>query len=359
MIRMKLLFPDIFIRWSLFDMRHFWQWLCGYLCVLLKGKQINRFLNLCSKNGIRLWKISRDVEHVVRVHIGLKDFYYIKPYLRKTKTKARILQKKGFPFWCYRHPGLKWMLVLLFFAVCIFVHSFRFIWKIEINGNERISSYELNEFLISQNIETGIKKNSVDCMDLEYQLRQNFKEMGWVSVYIENTKLCIEIKESLYDEFEFEPNEEGISYPLIAEKDAVIYSVVTRQGTALIQKGQFVKKGDILVLGECEILDDAGEKKDVLHFRADALIYGDVKRKFVLPLSEMELLSLKISQNFTDDMLNFIANKKIEEIIEKLEKNGIIILEKNVIINKDEKNIMFIGEITTREQIGINISLEE
>ena len=56
-------------------MRHLWQWICGYICVCIKGRQVNRFLNLCSRNGIHLWRINYDIEHVLRDNIRLKDFY--------------------------------------------------------------------------------------------------------------------------------------------------------------------------------------------------------------------------------------------------------------------------------------------
>lgn len=344
-------------------MRHFWQWLCGYVCIVLQGRQINRFLNLCSKNDIRLWKITSDIEHKVRVYVRLKDFYYLKPYLRKTKTKMMIHSKKGFPFWCHRHPKLKWMLLITLVLICMFVYSRNFVWEIQIHGNERISTNDLEDFLSLQNIESGIKKEAIDCSKLEYQLRQNFQKLGWVSVYINQTKLCIEIKESIYDTRESITEEIGVQYDLVAQKDAIISSIVTREGTAIVQKGQSVKSGDVLVLGECDIFDDAGLVKETLRFRADALIYGDVKRTIILPLSEIELFTLKLTGNTSDEMLFFLASKKISPILENFEENGVIILDKNVMIDKEEKNIVFIGEIKTREQIGINkradISAEE
>ena len=340
-------------------MRHLWQWFCGYVCISLYGRQINRFLNLCSRNGIRLWKITRDIEHVIRVHIGLKDFYYLKPYLRKTKTRMKIVSKKGFPFWCYRHPKLKWMLVAVVFAGCMFLYSFNYIWEIEIHGNEKVSTYELMEFLENQKIETGVKKDVVDCSALEYQLRQKFQDLGWVSVYMNHTKLCIEIKESLYDAFEFVPEEENIQYNLVAEKDAVIYSIITRKGDALVKNGQFVKKGDILVLGQSEIYDDSGAVREVLHFEADAQVYADVQSRILISLSEMELLSLKLAGNASDEMLLLAAHQKINKFLEKMQENGVIILDKNVMIDKKEKYIVFICDITTREQIGIKIPVEE
>ena len=340
-------------------MRHFWQWFCGYVCIILNGNQINRFLNLCSRNGIYLWKIKRDVEHVIEANIKLSDFYYLKPYLKKTKTRIHIQSKKGFPFWCYRHPRLKWTFLIAFFITCLFIYSFNFLWTIEISGNEKISTYELLHFLESKQIERGIRKEGIDCSTLEYEMRQHFEELGWVSVYLERTKLCIEIKESLYDKSNITAIDDVSCRHLISEYDAEIYSIVTRRGTPVVTSGQHVRAGDILVLGECEIYDDAGIVKDIICFEADALIYADIERTIYIPMSEIELLTLNIAGNYTEEMLYSIANKKINTFLSKFEENGVIILDKNVMIDKKEKNIVFIAQIKTRERIGKTIPAEE
>ena len=339
-------------------MRHLWQWFCGYVCVVLHGRQLNRFLNLCSKNGIHVWRASFDVERALRIHIGLKDFYELKPYLKKTKTKLRIVSKRGFPFWCHRHPKLKWMLVCVCVVLVMVIYSFNFIWHIEISGNNRVTTAEVMEYLEKQKIDIGMKSDEVNCSNVEYLLRENFNHFGWVSVYVDHTTLCIEVKESLYDPYEF-PEEETKSYDLIAEKDAVIYSVITRSGKAQIKAGAEVKKGDILVKGQCDILDDAGEVKDTLYVKADATIWADTTYKFLSTISEMEIMSLKIAELYTDEMLHLIANKKFDCFLAKLEENGVIILDKNVMIDKKEKNILFFAEVHVREQIGINIPVEE
>ena len=340
-------------------MRHFIQWLCGYIQVCLRGRQINRFLNLCSKNGIALWRISYDLSRNVRAHVRLKDFYYLKPYLKKTKTQLRILKRKGFPFWCYRHPRLKWMLFGAFFALCILIYSFSFVWEIKISGNFQITNAQLMHYLNEQEIITGKKRKDINCTEIEYLLRQNFDSLSWVSVYLDHTSLCIEIKESLYDEFLDYPIEDGRQYDLVANKDAYIYSMVTRSGTPAVKERMSVKKGDILVIGKCEIYDDIGEIKDTLKVCADALIFADVTYEFIEPLSEIEIVSLRLTDSYSNRRLYAIAEWKLNEFVEKLEQNGVIILDKNVKIDRIENRIVFSGEIKAREQIGINIPVEE
>ena len=340
-------------------MRHFWQWFCGYVCVCVKGRQVNRFLNLCSRNGIHLWRITYDMEQSLRANLRLRDFYDLKPYLRKTKTKLRIISKKGFPFWCYRHPRLKWFFRICICFCCVGIYSFSFIWNIEIIGNSKVTTQEILECLQENQVSAGLKKDAVDCSRLETLLREKFQQLGWVSVYFEDTKLCVEVKESLYDAIEDLYENSGIKYNLVANKDAKITSIVTRAGKAVVKQGQTVKQGDILVLGENEIYDDNGEIKAILYLKADALIYGDVIYEIEIPIYEMEIAALQIAERYTDEMLLHIGRRKLSFYLEKLEDNEVIILDKEFSVQKEEKRICFRATIYAREQIGINIPVEE
>ena len=340
-------------------MRHLWQWFCGYLCVFLNGRQINRFLNLCSKNGIRIWRITQEMERGLKVHLYLKDFYHIKPYLRKTKTRIRILSKKGFPFWCYRHPRMKWFFCICFLVLCIGIYSFNFIWDIEIKGNQKVSKERILSCLQENAIEIGLKKKAIDCSGIELLIRENFEQIGWVSVYFEHTNLCVEVKESLYDVAEFSAQSYGKMYNLIANKDATISSIITRAGKAMVKEGQPVKTGDVLVLGQSEIFDDSGEIKETLLLKADALIYGDVSYEIDIPCSEIEILSFKIANKYGERELLHLGYQKLNRITEKMEENGAVILSKTLKIEKNENNLCFKVNLLVREQIGINIPVEE
>lgn len=339
-------------------MKGLFRWLRGYVNVRLWGHQVNRFINLCSRNGIHLWNISHDLHHFVYVHLHLKDVYLLKPFLRKTKTRLRIMKKRGFPFWCHRHPHLKWVPVLLLFLICALIYSRTFIWEIQIEGNEKISDYELLEILETQNITVGVKSKVLDCNSLEYVIRDNFTNIGWVSVYLEHTKLHISIRESLYDEHLPDIND-GKRYDFIANKDAYIYTIVTRTGTAVVNSGMYVKKGDLLVKGTFDVFDDSGIVKQVQSVRADAYILGDVIYDFYAPITELEIMGLKLAGVYSDKTLRRIGNQKAQYFIENLEKDSIIILDQSMSLKKNEKNIVYEGKIFAREQIGSNILVEE
>lgn len=339
-------------------MRWFLQWLCGYVRICMKGRQVHRFLNLCSRNSITMWNITQDLEHYLRACLKIQDFYSLKPYLRKTRTKIRIISRHGFPFWCYRHPRLKWFPVLLIVLATIFLYGSTYVWDIQIEGNEKVSNEQILQYLETHRVEKGIKQKSIQCAQIEYGLLDQFDQFGWVCVYLSNNCLHIKVRESAYEPQE-DMVEDNRRYDLVAKHDATIYSMVTRAGTAIVQKGATVHKGTTLVEGKYEVYNDAGEVKEIRYVTADAKILGDTAYTFTTSMSELEILSLKIAGLNTDKVLKLHGYNKINHFLENLEENGVIILDKNVMIEKNEKNIAIIGNIIIREEIGINILVEE
>mgnify|MGYP003299545846 CR=1 FL=1 len=339
-------------------MKNLIRWFCGYLCIHLNGRQLNRFLNLCARNGIEIWNITTDMERMAKANLRLKDIYLIRPFLKKTKTRFRILKKKGFPFWCHRHRRLKWTFVVAFVAVILYLNSLTYIWNIHISGNNKISTAEILEIISADEL-IGKKGKSIHCTDIEYQLREEYNQMAWVSVFVDRTNLCIYIKESLYEEYVFQEEDTIQRYDYITQKDAKIYSIVTRTGTAVVKKGDNVLAGDVLVLGQYDIFDDSGVIKDTLSVKADALIYGDVSYEYHGFLTEMELLGAKISGEDTESAIKRLSFFKFNQFLEKLEKNGVKILAKRVMIEQNENYIFIKGSIRAREEIGTNIPVEE
>jgi hypothetical protein len=183
-------------------------------------------------------------------------------------------------------------------------------------------------------------------------------DIGWVSIYMNQTKLCIEVRESLYGQQE-EYIYDGKRYDLIANKDAYIHTFVTRFGTAMIDEGMYVKKGDLLIKGTFDIYDDSGAVKQIQKVRAEGFVLGDVVYDFCFPITELEIVGLKLAGNYSELTLRRIGLEKLNEYIKMLEKNEVLILEKRFMLKKSEKSVVFYGKLYAREQIGTNILVEE
>lgn len=246
------------------------KYLGGYLLVELTGYAPERFLNLCGNHDILIWDLVKQ-EEGYRFRVSIRAFYELKPYLCKTGTRIRILERYGFPFWMHRYRKRK-----LFFAgvgggmLLLFLLS-RFIWNIEIAGNSSVTDETVLAFLEEQDSGCGQWKDRIDCEQLESELRKEFPNIIWASARISGTKMTIDIKENLLTGQEQDTEETSYtSSDLVADRAGTVESIVTRNGTPLVKKGDAVEEGAILVSGRIDISNDAGEVTGYQYCNADA-----------------------------------------------------------------------------------------
>ena len=224
----------------------FYRFVKGWLKIELYGKDVTRFLNLCSKHGIDFWNLACiDSEHV-SCCISLGSIYNLRPFLRKTKVRMRIILRKGMPFLMFRYRKRK-----IFFAILAAMLVFTTIlstriWRIEIIGNTSIGEETLLSYLRKHDISYGTQKESIDNDAMELSLRQDFDPIIWASVYEEGTKLVVCVQEKIASD-RIEPEETTGYTDLVAKQDAVVSSIITRNGVPLVKAKDKVKAGDILV----------------------------------------------------------------------------------------------------------------
>lgn len=262
------------------------RYLWGYVRVELTGYATERFFSLCTNHGIVIWDL-RHREDVYEFNMSLRDFFEIRPLVKKTRTKARVIGRYGFPFFLHRYRYRKLFLLGFALGVWIICLFSSYVWKIEICGNSAISEDTICRYLEQEKIRVGTAKKEVDCEALEAELREHFSEVIWTSVRLEGTKLTVDVKENLVTaESEQEGQEKNSgedkkdqtkeeAKDLVADKDAKIISIVTRSGTPKVKAGDKVKKGKILVSGRIDILNDAMEVQDYEYCRADADIVAE------------------------------------------------------------------------------------
>ena len=119
------------------------------------------------------------------------------------------------------------------------------------------------------------------------------------------------------------------------------------------------KAPGVLVKGEYTIFDDSGQIKDTLSVKADALILGDVSYPYEGFLTEMEILGAKIGGKNEKNVVKSLSYAKFNQFLEKLEKNGVKILGKRVMIEQNTNSVLIKGNIAIREEIGTIIPVEE
>ena len=104
----------------------------GYIQIEVEGFFIERFLNTCAKEGIKLWGTKRKNKSIVTTNIHIENFKKIRKIAKKTQNKVRIKKKRGIPFIIKKYKNRKVFIFLFFFLILLIFKLFNFICNIEI-----------------------------------------------------------------------------------------------------------------------------------------------------------------------------------------------------------------------------------
>lgn len=289
-----------------------YRFLRGYLTLLLSGRKAGRFLNLCTRRGMDVWDVLPEDEDRYQLNMYLKDFRDVRPLCRKTKTKLRIKKRHGLPFVLYHYRRRILFPAAFAMVAGILLFSSNFVWKIEIDGNSYLSDDTIIRYLEEKNAGFGTSKKDIDLDALELSLRQDFPQIIWASSYIEGTKLVVELQENLKaddNSLAVTSQNSASCEDIIAQKDGVIASIITRNGMPMVKVGDEVAVGDLLVSGRQEILDDAGNIKEYFYQSADADIMGYVTYPYEERIPVTTLKNEDTGNTHSVYFLEFLGNR--------------------------------------------------
>lgn len=389
----------------------------GYVRIRVCGYSPERFLNLCCSHDILIWDLN-NCGDTYEMYMSVRAFRRLKPIVRKTKTKVRIVGRYGLPFFMYRYRKRKMFFAgIVLGSVLIYILSL-FVWDIQFEGNSVRTAEVLMEYFESKNLHHGMSKKDVDCAQIEKMLRNEFDDIIWASVELKGTRLVVHVQESL-DVSDGNDIDENTPTDLCAKTDGVIERIITRAGTPLVEAGTPVSAGAVLVQGRMEITGDDGTVKNYRYCAADAdiyirtvcpyedsfsMTYEDKKyvgeeqngyyirtfdRKWKLDFWNRELtghceivveekqLHLwnnfylpfywgnqtkkyyeKVEKVYSKEEAEQIAQKKIQQFCDDLQKKGVQIVQNNVTIHVDESTCKASGNVEIIERTDVRAPTE-
>ncbi|MBE5864902.1 MAG: sporulation protein [Lachnospiraceae bacterium] len=384
----------------------------GYLRIHVSGFSPERFMNLCSNRDILLWDIEQDADGY-RMCVSLQSFYRLKAIVRKTRTKVVIIEKCGLPFLVPVMQKRRVFVGGLLLAIAFWYCSTWFVWDIEVDGNYRITTDQLERFLKSRSVRTGMRKDELDIGSLEKEIRKNFTLVTWTSAKLDGTKLLISIKENdapILSEEDLQKTVTGTD--LVTEYGGKIVSMVVRSGVPKAAVGDEIEAGTMLVDGKVPVYNEDGTVREYILTDADADIMLEHIKEFksTLPYEyvakeytgrEKKQPYIRIGDNFEgkipveDPYLIYdrvmrqsqplifekldipifsgsytyreyrnveyeysleeaekLLNEKLMVFLSTLEEKGVQIIEKNVKIDTSDNGWIVHGEFLVHEPVG-------
>lgn len=240
--------------------------------VEVEGYFVERLINLCRFNNIKIW----DIEYVDNGKITFKmassEFKKLKPYIKKSKCKVKIKSKSGIYFNLFRYRKRRIIVYLTILLFISFLTFSNFIWKIEIIGNEKVKKETIEKLIEESGVYIGKVKQFISKGKVADYIRANLYETAWIGVDIKGTTIRVTVKEKKISNEE----DKSINGNIVAKKSAVITKIIAENGTSLYKTGSYINKGDIAIKGiiESKFLDPE-------YVHASGIIRGIVEYKFV------------------------------------------------------------------------------
>ncbi|MCH5138153.1 sporulation protein YqfD [Clostridiaceae bacterium UIB06] len=219
----------------------------GIITIEIQSLIPEKFVNLMWKNGVYIRNIKKKSITTMTMEISLKDYDKIEGIAKKTKTKIRIVGRRGLAFLLIKVKRRVALVAGIVLFISIIYYLSTFIWNIEISSDKYLSPYEIRQQLNSYGIKSGISKKNINVYDIEEKLMKNNDSIMWVRARVEGANLKISAAER-----QSPPTIVSEESPcnLVARRDGEVVRVYTTAGTPVVKTGDVIRKGQILVKGE-------------------------------------------------------------------------------------------------------------
>lgn len=214
-----------------------------------------QLLNTLWKNNIRIDNIKRINAATFTMDIYGEDYEDVKTIVRRYNGKIKILKRRGVMARLSRiKKRISFILGGIIFLLILFMFSTR-IWAIDIETEKNVSPFEVRKMLSDLGIKQGLSKDDINVYDIEKKLEDLNSEILWVRARMEGSSLKLKIEEKI------NPPQvlEGKEGEVLAKKDGEVKRIYTEFGTAAVNPGDMVKKGDTLILPYYGLLEEKYE----------------------------------------------------------------------------------------------------
>jgi similar to stage IV sporulation protein len=223
----------------------FLRYLRGYVVFSIRGAYVERFFNLAARNGIPVWNTFRRGD-VFYGKTFAKSYRKLHKHARATGVRLRVAKKSGVPF--KRRKYRKRIGLLLGFEIffAFILLTSQFIWRVEVNGNNRVAESEIVAALDELGIKPGTLKASVDVRGAERRLLLELDRLSWVALNITGSAAYIEVREN-----EPPPQMVDPSVPcnIVAARSGQILDMLVMNGQPIKNIGDAVLQNEIVVSG--------------------------------------------------------------------------------------------------------------
>jgi similar to stage IV sporulation protein len=321
------------------------KWLFGLARIKIEGLNLDKIFKKVKHKNVEIKNIKRPDRKLMFFTVKAKEAKIVFNLLKENSYNVKIEKYYGIPYiWEFfkKRIGL-FVGAFLFIVTTLFVNSF--VWKIEVYGLENLTKQQIISTLEEVGVNVGARVDAKNIEIIENYLSQNLEEISMVSVIKKGASIIVNLKEIRVPDVIANL---GAESHLIASYDGVVTKINVVQGTALVEEGSIVKKGETLIAGYFNNIDGTktpcvamGEVYAKVWF-SSSVNFNTNKTENVRTGEKLVSSSLSLfNSSFKIKQINnTFENYEIEESSQFLFKNNLIPFKINKIIYYETERVL-------------------
>lgn len=220
--------------------------LCGYVRLEVCGVHPERVLNACAAAGIACTASEPVDAYTLRITVRARCADTVTELARRSQCEVKTLYRRGLPQLLRRAARYRGACAGLLAVVLALLASSLFIWRIDVTGNETLTTGQILRCLDECGVRLGTYWPALSNDLVRNDMILRLPELRWLTVNVHGSRaeVIVREKEPLPD---ITPDDTPVS--IYASATGVILSMDVYAGEARVAPGAAVEPGDVLVSG--------------------------------------------------------------------------------------------------------------
>lgn len=220
--------------------------LLGACRVELCSAEPQRCVNAMAAAGVPFWELCCKDELHWRLSIPCYAEKKLGALAQRCNCSVTVLRRWGAPLLAQRLRKRPCFLIFFLLSVAAVFYLQRFVWAIEVEGNEQLPTQYILQALEEEDVHIGSRSDTIDAKLLRMRMVNRIPELSWLTVNRSGGVLQVLLTERMERSSEVPPYRLG---HIVAARDGVITDYAILEGMTLCTRGQTVKAGQVLVSG--------------------------------------------------------------------------------------------------------------
>lgn len=272
----------------------------GYCVLSIFRIDCERFMNVCMKYGFVYYGLRDDGEGHILITVPLSSHKNVLCACRARKIAIRTVSRHGLipMLSANRERGIG-IFVGVLLSFMIFFLSQSVVWRIDVWGNEDMTSQEIIELLEASGLSLGSRISTLETDVIEQRVMIRDERVAWISVNLTGTVASVQVREALLRD-----TADNAAKPanLVAKLDGEIVGLEVYSGFCAVKEGDTVRAGQLLVSGISE-----SPNAPLRYTRAYGKVFARVTHDFKVEIPLFQTIKVPTGGKIERKTLNFFG----------------------------------------------------